>query len=64
MGGYRNPELWPSIMKASALLLSLEARGGVREHLTPIADDDPPPPMRSAWVEHEFGGSAGSPRPS
>ena len=31
--GYRDPDLWPSIAQASALLLSLAALARLREHL-------------------------------
>jgi hypothetical protein len=51
---YREPDLWPSIAKASALLLSLEARGGVHEHLAPIADDEPPPLLESPGLQRQL----------
>ena len=36
---HQDPELWPSITQASALLLALEALARLQEHLALITDD-------------------------
>jgi hypothetical protein len=46
---YRDPDLWPSIAQASALLLSLAALARLREHLALTVEG---PPSR------DFSGSA------